>query len=163
MAAPRSMPRPAPSRRGPRIAALAGLAVFAVALAAASVAGAQSRRTDRESPADPGKPAFFVDWAARGAPPGLTARPERAKSDALPAYPAESARRKETGTTALTVCVTTEGRLVDVRLARSSGYARLDQAALAWARSAKFTPAAINGDPVNVCGYALDYAWRLDQ
>ena len=139
-----------------------GLASFLIILAGAASAEPQSRKQDRDRPDDPGKPAFFVDWTVSNSPPGLTAKPSRAKSDNLPVYPAESARKREAGTTALTLCVTTEGRLVDVKLARSSGFQRLDEATIAWARNARFNPALINGDPVNVCGYALEYTWRLE-
>jgi TonB family protein len=139
--------------------ASAGLA--ALALVGAAGAEPQSRKSDRDRPPDPGKPAFFVDWAASNSPPGLTARPSRAKSDSLPVYPAESVRKGEAGTTALTMCVTADGRLVDIKLARSSGFARLDEATIEWERGARFNPALINGDPVNVCGYSLEYAWKL--
>jgi TonB family protein len=139
-----------------------GLAVLAAGWAGAAAAEPQSRKGEKAVPADPGKPAFFVDWSVSNSPPGLTARPARAKSDNLPVYPAESARRGESGTTALTLCVTADGRLVDVKVARSSGFARLDEATVEWARTARFTPALINGDPVNICGYSLDYDWKLD-
>ncbi|MEP7210568.1 MAG: energy transducer TonB [Alphaproteobacteria bacterium] len=128
----------------------------------ASVAGAAPpKKADRDVPVDTGKPAFFVDWAASNTPPGLTSRPSRAKSDSLPVYPTDSVRKGEAGVTALTICITTDGRLVDIKLAHSSGFARLDEATIAWARTARFNPATINGDPVNVCGYALEYAWKL--
>ncbi len=51
---------------------------------------------------------------------------------------------------------------MDIRITQSSGFTRLDEATLAWSRAAKFNPARINGDPVNVCGYPLEYDWRLD-
>ncbi len=139
-----------------------GLVVLAIGLVGSANAEPQSRKQDRDGPADPGKPAFFVDWSVSNSPPGLTTKPSRAKSDNLPVYPVESARKREAGTTALTFCITADGRLVDVRLARSSGFPRLDEATIAWARTARFNPAAINGDPVNICGYALEYTWRLE-
>ena len=159
MFAPRCVVRPSSRRLGGW-----GLGFAALAVGLAGLAGAepQSTKQGRDSPADPGKPAFFVDWAASNSPPGLTAKPSRAKSDSLPVYPAESARKREAGTTALTICITTDGRLVDLKLARSSGFPRLDEATIAWARTARFNPALINGDPVNVCGFALEYTWRLD-
>lgn len=165
MFAPRSAKQPTPGRMPCRISGrigFGGLVVAALVIGSASPALSQSRKANRDIPADPGKPAFFVDWSVSNSPPGLTARPSRAKSDSLPVYPTESARKGETGSTSLTACVTVEGRLVDVKLARSSGFPRLDEATIAWARTAKFNPAAINGDPVNVCGFILEYTWKLN-
>jgi protein TonB len=162
MFAPQRVPRPASRPIGGAWLGALALAALVAGPAGTASADAQSRKVDKVQPADPGKPAFFVDWSVSKSPPGLTARPARAKSDSLPVYPAESARRREAGTTALTLCVTTDGRLTDVKLARSSGYPRLDEATMEWARSARFTPALINGDPVNICGYSLEYTWKLE-
>lgn len=71
-------------------------------------------------------------------------------------------RKGEKGTTSLESCVTLDGRLVDVKLVRSSGSAALDGTTLAWALTAKFSPAEFNGEPMAVCGYPLDYEWRVD-
>jgi TonB family protein len=157
MFAPRCVWRPMSRQSG-----VCGAALAALAVGLADPVAAQARKADRDVPPDPGKPPFFVDWSISNSPPGLTARPSRAKSDSLPVYPVESARKGETGATSLTACVTTDGRLVDVKLAKSSGFPRLDDATIAWARSAKFNPATINGDPVNVCGFTLEYAWKLN-
>jgi TonB family protein len=105
------------------------------------------------------RPAFFVQWKANM--PGLTQRPRVDASTALPVYPEAAVRREETGITTLESCVTVEGRMVDVKLARSSGSPALDNATLAWAQTAKFAPAEFNGQPMAVCGYRLDYEWRV--
>lgn len=140
--------------------ALGGL-VSSMVIGAVLSAAAEPQSTKPASPrANAGKPAYFVEWPASGAPPGMTERPSPGKNPA-PVFPAESARRRESGRTILSVCVTTEGRLVDVRITQSSGFTRLDEATLAWTRSAKFNPGRINGDPVNICGYPLEYEWRL--
>jgi TonB family protein len=93
--------------------------------------------------------------------PGLTQRPRVDASTALPFYPEAAVRREETGVTTLESCVTVEGRMVDVKLARSSGSPALDNATLEWAQTAKFAPAEFNGQPMAVCGYRLDYEWRV--
>lgn len=108
------------------------------------------------------RPAFFVQWQGNSMP-GLTRRPAVAPSTVLPEYPAEAVRSNDTGVTTLESCVTIEGRLVDVKLARSSGSLALDSATLAWARTAKFTPAEFNGQPLAVCGYRLDHEWRVER
>jgi TonB family protein len=105
------------------------------------------------------RPAFFVQWKANM--PGLTRRPRVDASTPLPDYPEEARREEEAGITTLESCVTVEGRLVDVKLARSSGSATLDSATLAWARTATFQPALIDGQPMAVCGWRLDHEWRV--
>lgn len=107
------------------------------------------------------RPAFFVQWKPQM--PGLTRRPRVDASTALPVYPQDAVRKEETGVTSLESCVTVEGRMVDVKLARSSGSVALDSATLAWAQTAKFAPAEFNGEPMAVCGYRLDYEWRVTE
>jgi TonB family protein len=106
------------------------------------------------------KPAFFVQWKSGGMP-GLTARPTMDKSTKLPVYPAAAVREKAAGTTSLEVCVTTEGQLVDVHVASSSGSSTLDDATVQWAKAAKYQPAKFNGEPFAVCGYRVDYIWKF--
>jgi protein TonB len=93
---------------------------------------------------------------------GLTAKPALDPSSRLPEYPALAQRDQEMGTTLLDVCVTTDGRLVDVKLAKSSGFKALDDATLEWARGAKYQPARFNNEPFAVCGYPVTYEWRLE-
>lgn len=58
-----------------------------------------------------------------------------------PAYPASSRRLTETGTVTLRVRVSAEGRADAVEIAQSSGFARLDRAAIDAVRRWKFVPA----------------------
>lgn len=58
-----------------------------------------------------------------------------------PAYPSTSKRLGETGTVMLRVLVNPHGRPDTVEIERSSGYARLDRAALDAVRKWKFVPA----------------------
>ena len=60
-----------------------------------------------------------------------------------PKYPAESRKLREQGVVLLKVSVTSEGRAGDVQLQRSSGFARLDQAALNAVRHWEFSPARV--------------------
>jgi len=105
------------------------------------------------------RPAFFVPWNANM--PGMTRRPRIDSASALPAYPEAARRQEEEGVTTIDACVTADGRMVDVKLAESSGSVTLDSAALAWARTAKFEPALFNGEPMAVCGYRLSHEWRV--
>lgn len=106
------------------------------------------------------RPAFFVPWRANM--PGMTRRPRIDASSTLPAYPESARREEEQGVTTIDACVTADGRMVDVKLAESSGSVTLDSAALAWARTAKFEPALFNGEPMAVCGYRLSHEWRVE-
>lgn len=109
----------------------------------------------------PARPAFFVQWKPQGMP-GMTRRPRMDTTTGLPKYPASALRAGDAGTTTIESCVTVDGRLADVRLAQSSGSVALDSATLAWAQTAKFMPAEFNGQPMAVCGWRLDYQWKMD-
>jgi len=66
-----------------------------------------------------------------------------------PNYPAASRRLDEEGTVLVRVRVGTDGRVIAAELLRSSGYPRLDEAAVAHARRAwRFVPATRDGAAV---------------
>ena len=65
-----------------------------------------------------------------------------------PKYPAESRKLREQGVVLLKVAVTAEGRAADVQLQRSSGFARLDDAALKAVRRWEFNPARLGATPI---------------
>jgi protein TonB len=62
-----------------------------------------------------------------------------------PVYPSASKRQRETGRVVLRVEIGIDGRARQVSLARSSGHARLDEAAAASLRAARFAPYTENG------------------
>ena len=76
-----------------------------------------------------------------------------------PVYPAASRRANEQGTVVLSIYVLADGRIGDVKLARSSGFPRLDQAATEAARKNwRFTPAEQGGTAVAAWGrYAVKF------
>jgi protein TonB len=82
-------------------------------------------------------------------------------ASAKPDYPSAARRQGEQGTTQLEVCVNASGRVTSVSVARSSGSARLDDAAAKWIRGERFQPAKINGSPQDVCGHSVYYEWSL--
>ena len=63
-------------------------------------------------------------------------------------YPPASQNDGEEGTVTLLLAVQTDGSISDIRIARSSGYQRLDAAAVRSLRQAKFQPATCHGKPI---------------
>lgn len=79
----------------------------------------------------------ITESAATAFPPAVVASVEYLRAPA-PAYPAESSRRRERGTVLLRVLVDAQGRPAQVLVERSSGYARLDDAARSAVEDALF-------------------------
>ena len=65
-----------------------------------------------------------------------------------PTYPAQSKRLGETGRVTVRVFIDERGGARDVRVERSSGHARLDEAALTAVQRARFKPHTENGLPL---------------
>jgi TonB family protein len=140
---------------------------LALALAGCASGGAPAIdpsliRSNSGGGGSPDRPAFFVQWQTGGLP-GLTQRPSLDRASRLPDYPQQSIRNREEGTTTLEACVTAEGRLVDVKVARSSGHSNLDEATVTWARTARYKPAMFNNEAFAVCGYRLDWVWQFEE
>lgn len=79
-----------------------------------------------------------------------------------PKYPKLSLRRKEVGTVWLTLTVTAEGFAKDVRVKETSGYVRLDKAALEAVKRWRFRPARRFGQPVDA-EYELPIHFKLKE
>jgi protein TonB len=70
-----------------------------------------------------------------------------------PMYPASSVRKAEEGTVELLLYVLPNGRVGDAKVSRSSGFQRLDEAAIREAkRSWRFIPATSGGQAVGSWG-----------
>ena len=65
-----------------------------------------------------------------------------------PDYPAQSLRRAEAGTAVIELETAADGHVVAARVATSSGYARLDEAARNAALESHCQPYAESGKPV---------------
>lgn len=91
--------------------------------------------------------------AAAPAAPPAPARIELPSSDAAylnnpkPSYPALSRRLGEQGKVVVRVLIGVDGRAQQAEIRTSSGYVRLDQAALATVRSWRYVPGTRNGIP----------------
>lgn len=93
--------------------------------------------------------------AVASSPPPAAPAPPPGEDRALaileaqkPAYPRVSLRLEEQGTVTVRIHVGPDGRVRDVELVASSGFARLDEAALEAVRAWVFRPALVGGEPV---------------
>jgi len=96
--------------------------------------------------------AGFVPAAPSGA---AVVTPQRIHS-ADPAYPTASRRCREEGKVVITYCISPDGRMDNVQVIVSSGFARLDNAILVWAAREMHTPGTVNGRPRRFCGLSLE-------
>ncbi|QEL57074.1 energy transducer TonB [Chromobacterium paludis] len=104
-------------------------AISAPAQPAASLAADAPKTNDK--PAATGKPQAITEPLARG---GYLNNP-------APTYPSESQEDGEAGTVRLRVHVSAQGLPLDVSVQQSSGFFRLDRAALAAVKRWRFIPA----------------------
>lgn len=95
---------------------------------------------------------------AIGTVPSVTPRP--LAGNAPPVYPAQARRLRQEGTVTLSIGVRDDGSVASVVVARSSGTASLDDAAIAAARGWRFVPATQNGKP-SPCEVALPIVFTL--
>jgi periplasmic protein TonB len=79
-----------------------------------------------------------------------------------PDYPAISARAKEEGSVLLEFTISAEGKVVQSKVLSSSGYPRLDEAAKAAYAKCKFSPATVDGQPVQG-STKVRYNWTLTE
>jgi protein TonB len=76
-------------------------------------------------------------------------------------YPPTSRRLGEQGSVTLQVLVDIDGRVVEVKLVQSSGFDRLDQAALDGVRTNyRFAAGTVDGKPQQMW-YTIKYTWKL--
>jgi protein TonB len=81
---------------------------------------------------------------------------------AQPDYPMLSRRRGESGTAYVHFVVGLTGRIEDIELKKSSGYDRLDEAALAAMRESSCKPYLENGEPVRAA-YTQPFGFTLQE
>src|SRR5438034_1549199 len=78
-----------------------------------------------------------------------------------PEYPSSARRAGETGTVLLSFLIDLNGKVIDSKVERSSGFPRLDDAAKAGLQLCKFRPATVNGAPTRAWA-RIEYVWRLE-
>ena len=84
-----------------------------------------------------------------------------AKTCDKPPYPPASLRAHETGVVLLSFLIDADGRVLDGKIERSSGYRRLDEAAKAGLALCKFRPATIDGRPERSRA-SIEYVWKIE-
>lgn len=88
-----------------------------------------------------------IDHDADLKPKGIETAASSAQA-LIPTYPRLSRRRGEEGTVILSIIVSATGRPEQIDVVQSSGYTRLDKAAVSTARRSRFVPATRNGSPI---------------
>ena len=78
-----------------------------------------------------------------------------------PLYPKLSKRLKEEGTVILSMLISSQGLIEDISIKESSGYSRLDKAALSAAAKWRYEPATVNGKAV-ANRYSMPIEFKLD-
>lgn len=78
-----------------------------------------------------------------------------------PRYPRASELAEETGTVVLALLVGVDGRVIDSKIEKSSGFTNLDKAARSALSLCKFKPATIDGKPEQAWA-KLTYEWKLN-
>lgn len=98
-------------------------------------------------------------------PPPVARTPPKAnprRPPSLPDYPAQSKRLGEEGATVLRLYILEDGRVGEAQVAKSSGFPRLDEAAVKHAkRSWKFQPGTEGGKPVAMW-YEFRVVWKIE-
>lgn len=78
-----------------------------------------------------------------------------------PTYPAASLRNGEEGIVTLSMLIGTDGRVLDARLEKSSGFRALDKAAQLGLSLCQFKPASTDGI-AEKSWTKIQYAWKID-
>ena len=111
---------------------------------------------NRAPPAPPAPPASA---APKG--PSRTEAVADFNTCAKPEYPKSSLRNEETGVSTISFLIGTDGRVMDSKITKSSGFRDLDKAAQAALGKCHFKAATENGAPVQAW-QPVQYVWTLE-
>lgn len=101
--------------------------------------------------------------APPAAAPGIVTQPSLPRRITKPEYPRRARQLNEEGITTMRVCIDARGRVSDATVTESSGYPRLDEASLVWARNLRgFTPKKIDGKEVDGGCVILPLEWVIE-
>ncbi len=106
--------------------------------------------------------------AAPPPPPAVTlkSRPKPGRRFEKPEYPAAALRAGEEGDVVVSVCVDKDGKMSDVKLVKSSGSQRLDDATLKGLARTRLDPAVgSDNKPIAMCNppYQFTLTWDLEE
>jgi periplasmic protein TonB len=96
---------------------------------------------------------------------GLRSKPSSGRRFEKPEYPAAALRANEEGEVTVSVCVDASGRMSDVKLVKSSGSTRLDDATVRGMSKTRLDPAiGTDGKPMAYCNppHLLTIVWDLE-
>lgn len=99
-------------------------------------------------------------------PPPPTAKPTPPKTRSFPSaeeyYPPSSVRNEEQGSSTIEICVDGKGKLLrDATVRTSSGFPKLDEAAVKMARAGRYTPGTQEGQPLPESCVGLKVTFKL--
>ena len=121
----------------------------------------------REAPPNPVMPPIQAPAPVVVAPPAPPAPPARvaavvdSSACSKPEYPPKSLRNEETGTVTLQFLIGLDGRVVESKVDKSSGYRDLDIAARNALSLCKFKPGTVDGKPEQ-SWTKMQYVWKLE-
>ena len=126
----------------------------------------QSSGPARQDPPTSTTPVRPVDPAAAAASSGQSnglpqARIRASAKCVAPSYPRRSIMNNEQGVSQIELLIGEDGRVRESRVAQSSGFFRLDQAALQALSACEFEPERVNGEARQAWA-RLRYVWRLE-
>ncbi|SIS98935.1 outer membrane transport energization protein TonB [Insolitispirillum peregrinum] len=134
----------------------------------------QKARATPAKPKPPDSPPVVAEQAAPAVPLASAVRPEPAPSPptevapkvdpagrcAAPDYPAASRRLQESGAVVLMFLIGPQGQVLESKIAESSGFERLDEAARVALARCRFQPGTQGGVPTQAWA-KIRYVWRL--
>lgn len=117
------------------------------------------------APAEPTLPVAPPPTAAAPVDAPVVTTPPRVdasyRGNVAPPYPMASRRLREEGTVVLRIFVNADGTVGEVQLGKSSGYSRLDQAAMDTVKRWKLIPARRGSEPF-ATWYSLPLTFKLE-
>lgn len=165
--AARAPARPMPQRAAKPVPTPLAVAVSAAATTTsvpavpAASATAATTQTAAAETATAGSAAAIAGTAAAASPALESARFDADYlNNPAPTYPVFSRRNREQGTVLLNVRVSAQGQAEQVQLKRSSGFSRLDEAALAAVQQWRFVPAR-RGEAMVAASVVVPITFRL--
>jgi periplasmic protein TonB len=134
----------------------------APALAVPPTQSSGPARQDSPTSPTPVRPVDPAAAASSGQSNGLPQARIRASAQCVaPSYPRRSIMNNEQGVSQLELLIGADGRVRESRVAQSSGFFRLDQAALQALSACEFEPERVNG-VARQAWARIRYVWRLD-